>query len=105
MKSMTAEERAIYARDKCTCRYCDLRGLDNFDVWLNLTIDHIEPKGGKSRENKAVACHYCNCIKGNRYEPKGNTREEKIADARQYIQKHRDEWRPHFDRTVQEISR
>ena len=35
--SMSARERALYARDRCTCRYCDLSGMDNFDVWMNLS--------------------------------------------------------------------
>ena len=32
-----------WVRDKAQCQYCGLSGRDNFDVWMNLTIDHIIP--------------------------------------------------------------
>ena len=99
--SMSARERALYARDRCTCRYCDLSGMDNFDLWMNLSIDHIVPSGGESEENKAVACVHCNCLKG-KYMPNGNTREERIADARKYVQARREEWREQFDQVMNE---
>lgn len=99
--SMAARERALYVRDKCTCRYCDLSGMDNFDIWMNLSIDHIIPENDESDENKAVACRECNCLKST-YKPNGNTREERIADARKYVQARREGWREGFDRIIQE---
>jgi len=99
--SMSARERALYVRDRCTCVYCDLSGIDNFDIWMNHSIDHIDPQGGESDENKAVACRECNCLKRND-KPNGNTRDERIADARKLVQSRREGWRHDFDLIAEE---
>jgi hypothetical protein len=75
--------------------------MDNFDIWMNLSIDHIVPENGESNENKAVACRECNCLKST-YRPNGKTREERIAAARKYVQARREGWREDFDRIVRE---
>ncbi len=93
-------DRKVLSRDSCTCQYCGLSGLNNFDIWMNLLMDHIVPcdaGGDESAENTAVACWECNCLKGH-YRPSGHTREERIADAKKYVQAKRDEWRKEFER-------
>lgn len=97
--AMPAEDWEVRKRDECTCQYCGLRGLDNFDIWMNLTIDHLIPScsgGDDTAENKVVACGECNTLKGT-YVPVGNEREERIADARRYVQKKREDWRHLFE--------
>jgi len=99
---VSKSEWPVYVRDKCTCRYCGLCGLDDFDIWMNLSIDHIVPSAGDSAENTAIGCCHCNSIK-NKYKPNGNTREERIADARKYVEKQRDLCRKEFRRMMEEI--
>ncbi|MGA2688684.1 MAG: HNH endonuclease [Candidatus Korobacteraceae bacterium] len=102
MSHMSVSERGVYARDKCTCRYCGLCGFDDFNIWMNLTVDHIVPGAGESAENKALSCTHCNRIK-NDYVPKGSNREEKIADARGYVERQRDSWRERFGQMIEQI--
>jgi 5-methylcytosine-specific restriction endonuclease McrA len=100
-----AEDWTVYKRDKCKCRYCDLDGFGNFDVWINLPIDHIIPKsrgGDKTAENKAVTCYECYKLKDD-YVPAGNNREERIADARRYVQEKREYWRRKFEEMMSEL--
>ncbi len=92
----------VRIRDQCTCRYCDLCGNGNFDIWLNLTIDHVVPGGGECADNKAVACHVCNSIK-RKYHPKGSNLDERIADARRYIREKRESWRQRFEMMMGQI--
>jgi 5-methylcytosine-specific restriction endonuclease McrA len=102
---MSATDWEVRIRDECTCRYCDLCGLDNFDIWMQLGIDHIIPRisgGDESAENKAVACSECNCLK-HKYVPDGSNREERIADARRYVQMMRDPWQEQFHAIVKAI--
>ncbi len=96
----------IWVRDNCTCQYCGLCGLDNFDVWMQLGIDHIIPRsrgGDETDENKALSCNECNHYLKRAYIPNGNTREKRIADARLHIQPKRDAWREQFERMIKEI--
>ncbi len=102
MSYISTSEWGVYVRDKCTCRYCGLCGLDDFNIWMNLTVDHIVPGADQSAENKALACHHCNCIK-NQYKPSGNNRDERIADARKYVEAQRDQWRERFGRMTTQI--
>jgi 5-methylcytosine-specific restriction endonuclease McrA len=102
---MPTEDWEVRKLDKCTCRYCDLSGLGNFDVWMNLGIDHIVPRSSRLDEtggNKAVACAECNILKGD-YVPAGGTREERIADARRYVQQKREHWRSLFEKMMAEL--
>ncbi|MBI4167274.1 MAG: HNH endonuclease [Acidobacteria bacterium] len=59
----------VFRRDHFTCRYCGLDGLQSFENWLILTVDHIHPHargGGRHLENLVTACQPCNLIKGKR---------------------------------------
>jgi hypothetical protein len=51
-------------------------------------IDHIDRRlqgpEADDRDNLAVACKLCNFIKG-KYIPKGDTRAERLDDARRYV--------------------
>lgn len=96
----------VWKLDKCQCQYCGLSGLGNFDVWMNLTIDHIDPSPGARRDdtdNLAVACFYCNNLKGG-YIPEGTTRGQRIADAQGFVQPKRDRWRALFEEMMSELA-
>jgi 5-methylcytosine-specific restriction endonuclease McrA len=105
---MSAVDWEVYRRDRCKCQYCGLDGWGNFDVWMNLAIEHIiSRKPGaedNTADNKVVACHACNISKGN-YPPKGNNREERIADIRRHIQERRAEWRRKLDKMMPEYGK
>jgi hypothetical protein len=61
----------VYERDCCTCVYCGFSGINNFNAWRQLAIDHLIPtcRGGtNNHDNKVVACHRCNTLKGS-YDP------------------------------------
>lgn len=61
--------------------------LASYDAFYALTFDHIIPScsGGEHTEDNTVACcRACNFLKQS-YEPSGDTREERIADARRFI--------------------
>src|SRR5437899_2954155 len=72
----------------CRCEYCGrdlLASFNDYDTWQ---IDHVYPsaKGGKHEyENMAVCCRTCNFLKRD-YVPSGNSRNERVADARREIQ-------------------
>jgi len=72
----------------CRCEYCDrdlLASFNDYDAWQ---IDHVVPssKGGKHEyENMAVCCKTCNFLKRD-YFPIGETRDERVSDARRHIQ-------------------
>jgi 5-methylcytosine-specific restriction endonuclease McrA len=73
------------------CAYCDKDYLASFDAYHCLTLDHIIPKscgGAETDENVVVCCSTCNWIK-HIFLPTGNSREERIADARCYVQEQR----------------
>jgi len=79
----------VYKRDHFTCQYCGLNGLQSYENWLILTIDHVHPHargGSRSMENLVTACQPCNIIKGKR---PFKSRE----DARKYVLGKREEWR------------
>lgn len=73
------------------CIYCDrdlLASYNDYDSWQ---FDHIEPQSNTGKheyENIAVCCKACNFLKRADV-PKGNTREEQIADARRIIRERR----------------
>src|ERR1019366_3703579 len=89
----------VRIKDRCTCSYCPLSDEGNFDVWINMGIDHIVPIRGQdydNDDNKTVACPKYNTLKGD-YVPHGTNRHERIADAKQYVQKKREVWQQQFD--------
>jgi hypothetical protein len=54
---------AVLKRDGFRCRYCGLDGTESFAAWLNLTWDHLLPKGHPNRDNPefiVAACTFCN---------------------------------------------
>lgn len=53
----------IYWRDAFTCQYCH-RPLHPLSE--DLTLDHVEPKGGDDDTNLVTACRSCNSTKGAR---------------------------------------
>lgn len=84
--------RGAAIRANFCCEYCDRRLLKSLDDYYSWQVDHITPKAGDSLDNYAVACQTCNHLKRD-YVPSGNTREEKVRDARRVVQKRRSEKR------------
>jgi 5-methylcytosine-specific restriction endonuclease McrA len=73
------------------CAYCDMDYLTSYDAYHSLTYDHIIPaccEGEHTEENTVACCRACNFLK-HMYSPTGNSREERIADARRYIHEKR----------------
>lgn len=73
------------------CAYCDKDFLASFDNYNSWQWDHIIPQsldGEHNCGNIAVCCKTCNWLK-NAYAPIGETRLERITDARRYIQQRR----------------
>lgn len=80
--------RGAAIRANFSCEYCDRRFLRTLDDYYSWQIDHIIPSGEDSLDNYALACQTCNHLKRN-YLPSGDTRDERIADARREISKRR----------------
>ena len=71
----------------CHCEYCDRDLLASFNDYDSWQIDHIIPSSQNGKhvyENMAVCCKTCNFLKLD-YIPNGNTREERVADAKRYL--------------------
>lgn len=80
------------------CEYCGKNLLEDFDVFWMTAEDHLTPKSvgvTDEGENIVIACNVCNNLKG-KYNPEGDNREEKIANARKYIFERRAEKIPDF---------
>lgn len=74
------------------CAYCGRDFLVSYDAFYSLTIDHITPTccdGEHTFENTLVCCRTCNFLK-HEYSPVGDSREERIADARCRVKKLRE---------------
>ncbi|MDP8233609.1 MAG: HNH endonuclease [Candidatus Saelkia tenebricola] len=56
----------IYERDNYLCQYCGKDGLESFDSWCFMTVDHFEPEGNNSENNLKTSCNFCNSIKSNK---------------------------------------
>jgi 5-methylcytosine-specific restriction endonuclease McrA len=83
------EAMKIFRRDHYKCQYCGLDGMHHFENWLVLTIDHVHPHaqgGTRKMENLVTACRPCNLMKGKRIF-------SSFDDAKNYVQKKREEWR------------
>ena len=79
----------VYTRDRCTCQYCDASGIGNFNVWKNLTMDHVIPDsagGSDQPENKVVCCNRCNVFLGVAI-PQGETLSERVQWKRRFLAK------------------
>lgn len=54
----------IYKRDNYICQYCAKEGLESFDSWCSMTIDHYNGDDKDNREeNLKTACSFCNSRK------------------------------------------
>ena len=84
------------------CEYCGLDMLQSLEAYFSWQIDQIQPAGGYTPENCALACRTCNHLKHSR-RPNGATREEKIADAWDDIQRKRVERQAELDQLRQLI--
>ena len=70
------------------CAYCDTDFLACFNNYNSWVWDHIIPRsldGEDTFENIVICCRPCNFLK-HAYLPSGSTRDERIADARRYVQ-------------------
>lgn len=70
------------------CEYCNRDLLASFNDYDSWQIDHVIPssKGGiHEYDNMAVSCKTCNFLKRD-YFPTGETRNERLADARRHVQ-------------------
>lgn len=75
------------------CEYCETDLLSSVDAYYSWQMDHIVPqsRGGEHLyENIAICCTTCNFMK-RAYLPEGDTREEKIADAKRFIMQSRNQ--------------
>ena len=89
MRIARADAMKIFQRDHFKCQYCGLDGLERFENWLALTVDHLYPadRGGSRRmDNLVTACQPCNVLKGKQVFA---SREK----AREHILVRREEWR------------
>ena len=88
MRLSRADAMKIFQRDHFKCQYCGLDGLERFENWLVLTVDHLHPaaRGGSRRmDNLVTACQPCNRLKGKHMFA---SRQQ----AREYVLARREEW-------------
>jgi hypothetical protein len=102
---------AVLKRDGFRCRYCGLDGTKSFSAWLNLSWDHLLPKGHPERDNPdyiVAACLFCNAA-DNRYfdllEPRalsveGLTAEELVEQKRPYVEATRGKYEKFWESEV-----
>ncbi|HZH97623.1 MAG TPA: hypothetical protein VEX38_01515 [Fimbriimonadaceae bacterium] len=106
-------------RDGFRCRYCGLDGTASFENWLQLTEEHLLPKGHPERSNPefiVCACNFCNCA-DNRYfdlavsrglSLDGLSAEELIEQRRPFVlhtrEKYREFWEERVSRTLPPMS-
>src|SRR5487761_43796 len=82
------EAMKIFKRDHFKCQYCGLDGLESFENWMVMTVDHIHAyaKGGSLHaDNQVTACQPCNTIKGTHDFPT-------LSEAKKFVQAKRAEW-------------
>jgi len=85
-------DETVFVRAKGCCEYCDVNLIHNRIAWDSIQFDHIIPKskgGGEEDENLALSCKVCNNAKMV-FIPEGDTRRERIASARNYASKVRE---------------
>jgi len=73
------------------CIYCDRDFLASYDAFHSFELDHIVPQsrgGENTEENTAACCRTCNSLKSS-YLPTGNSRVERIANARNHVNERR----------------
>jgi 5-methylcytosine-specific restriction endonuclease McrA len=93
-KPLTSEEgRRILERDAFRCQYCGLDGASNFENFLIMTVDFVQPrahKGKKTSDNLVTACRPCNVIKGRRVF-------NDLAEAKAYVLQRREDLRKDWE--------
>jgi len=101
----------VHKRDNFRCRYCGVDGLQSFDVWLTLTLDHLLPKDHPNPNNQeymVTACHFCNTA-DNRHFDKAEqyglqfdnmTPEQLVEQRRKYVHITRNEYRDFWETQV-----
>ena len=109
--SLRGYAHPVHQRDNFTCNYCGLAGTNSFDSWLNLSWDHLLPKGHPNRDDLefiVTACNFCNTA-DNRYfdlaETRGlvfdgMSRNDLIAQRKPYVFATRDSYRAFWDENV-----
>src|SRR5487761_836480 len=94
------EAMKIFKRDHFKCQYCGLDGLESFQNWMIMTIDHIHAYaqgGSRKAANQVTACQPCNRMKG--------TRDfRSLAEAKKYVHAKRAEWQEVYNEHVQSRS-
>jgi len=78
---------SVLARADFRCEYCGQDLLTSFNDWFNAQLDHIQPKskgGSGETPNLAACCTTCNSLKWD-YAPRGDNRNERVADAGRYV--------------------
>jgi len=101
MRIARADAMKVFQRDQFKCQYCGLDGLERFENWLVLTVDHLYPadQGGPRRmDNLVTACQPCNVLKGKQVFA---SREK----AREYLLARREEWRHVYTMQVKAADR
>ncbi len=89
--SLAGYGKETYERYHFTCVYCGFDGRV-FDAWMQLSIDHIRPKGSGGTDdpdNLVVACRACNSITSRMQFPAEVSREDIIRQKRQRVAERR----------------
>lgn len=92
----------VNKRDGFICKYCGFDGR-SFHNWLQLTIDHILPRGqGGSDDdnNKITVCHACNSITSRMKFLKDKTKEGIIQEKIQRVKERQTEYRRFWQEKV-----
>lgn len=84
------------------CEYCGRSLLASLDDYYSWEVDHIVPGGPDSLENYALSCHTCNHLK-HFYAPLGESREMRLQDVRQEVQRRRQKKQAELDQLRQII--
>ena len=100
-------------RDGFKCRYCGLDGTASFANWLQLSEDHLLPKGHPDRNNRrfiVCACNFCNTA-DNRYfdqaDKRGLVFDSKSPEElrRAYVLRTRESYRAFWEQNVVTVDR
>ena len=85
-----------FERDNYTCVYCGLDGRLSFDNWMQLTHDHVMPKGQEGKDelsNIATACFYCNNFTSQmKFSPNASTCQI-LRQKREHVLQRREEYK------------
>src|SRR5690349_19387843 len=86
----SAQNARIFNRDGWKCVYCGFEGGCETG-YAYLELDHLDPTTKISDDfdeefgtDKVTCCAYCNKLKSG-YRPQGQTREERLQDAKAHL--------------------